>query len=366
MEENDETKIEKEIDKEVGEVRTEALDMSFGEIVNLHDQEELIIDPEYQRLFRWSEDQQSKLIESVLLELPVPQIFVIENPDGVFELIDGLQRISTVIRFINPDKIDEDPLELDGCELINGLNGQTFDDLPLRLRLRIKRSAIRMVVIKRQSKPFLKYEMFQRLNTGGSILEPQEIRNCSARMLGEAGIRFYDFLKERADEDEFKACTSTISDRDREQKGDEELVLRFYALKNGKDLFKGHIRDWLDNYMEGVLLDRIEFDYEKEKEDFSKLFGYLADVMGENAFVKFRDNRPIGGLSPAYFEGVSVGTFKALDEVQDVPEEEVREKIISTVQTDDFQEVTGPAANTRKKLDGRISIIEEALLDLTQ
>ncbi len=80
------------------------------EISNLHVNRELVIQPEYQRLFRWSLVQKSHLIESILLELPVPQIFVIENQDGVLELIDGLQRVSTILQFMEPDSIGLDPL----------------------------------------------------------------------------------------------------------------------------------------------------------------------------------------------------------------------------------------------------------------
>ncbi|MEG4009228.1 DUF262 domain-containing protein [Microcoleus sp. Pol11C1] len=78
--------LEEIIDQKIGEVRTEALDFSFGEIVNLYKSKELIIQAEYQRLFRWSDQQKSRLIESIILELPIPQIFVIENIDSVFEL----------------------------------------------------------------------------------------------------------------------------------------------------------------------------------------------------------------------------------------------------------------------------------------
>jgi uncharacterized protein with ParB-like and HNH nuclease domain len=73
--------LEKQIDQKIGEVRTEPLDLSYGEIINLHANKELVIQPEYQRLFRWSAEQKSRLIESILLELPIPQIFVIENQD---------------------------------------------------------------------------------------------------------------------------------------------------------------------------------------------------------------------------------------------------------------------------------------------
>ena len=194
------TPLEEQITQRVGEVRTDNFDLSFGEISNLHANKELIIQPEYQRLFRWSNQQRSHLIESILLELPIPQIFTIENSDGVLELIDGLQRTSTVLQFIDPTSIGLEPLVLEGCSLIDELNGKTFTDLPLSLRLSIKRSPLRTVVIKKQSKAFLRYEMFKRLNTGGSNLEPQEIRNCSARMLGEAGIRFYATLVELSPE----------------------------------------------------------------------------------------------------------------------------------------------------------------------
>ena len=206
--------IAEKIDEKIGEVRTDTLDLSFGEIVNLHSQNELIIQPDYQRLFRWSDEQRSRLIESILLELPVPQIFVIENEDGVLELIDGLQRVCSVIQFIDPTKLELDSLVLIGCDLITDLNDNKFNDLPLSLRLRIKRSSVRTVVIKRQSKSFLRYEMFKRLNTGGTSLSPQEIRNCSSRMLGEEGVKFYSFLQYKAQSEHFKNCIETISQSD--------------------------------------------------------------------------------------------------------------------------------------------------------
>ena len=238
--------LEEQISKRVGEVRTDSFDMSFGEIANLHINKELIIQPEYQRLFRWSEQQKSHLIESILLELPVPQIFVIENQDGVFELIDGLQRVSTILQFMEPASIGLSALKLEGCTLIDGLNGLEFTDLPLSLRLRIKRSPIRTVVIKKQSQGFLRYEMFKRLNTGGENLEPQEIRNCSARMIGEQGINFYNLLVSLSQDQHFAACADYLPQPEKDKKGAEELVLRFFAAKNFVDGFKGSVRDWLD------------------------------------------------------------------------------------------------------------------------
>jgi hypothetical protein len=357
--------LEDIIDDKIGEVRTESLDLTFGEIVNLHSSKELVIQPEYQRLFRWSDDQKSRLIESILLELPIPQIFVIERETGVFELIDGLQRVSSVIQFINPAILNLDPLILQGCDLVTELNTKKFDDLSLRLRLTIKRSSVRTVVIKRQSKSMLRYAMFKRLNTGGAILDPQEIRNCSARMVGEEGTRFYSFIQNKATHPAFLTCIETLAQVEKEKKGDEELVLRFFATKNARTLFKDNVRDWLDNYMEKILLKEIEFDYEKEEERFNKLFTYLSNTLGEGSFVKYKGNEPKGGLAPAYYEAIAIGTFNALDKIFDLPLDIVRKKIIATVQTDEFRQNTGPGANKRSKLEGRIKVIQDALLELS-
>lgn len=365
--------IDERIDAKIGEVRTESIDLSFGEIISLYSQNELIIQPEYQRLFRWSNQQKSRLIESILLELPIPQIFTIENSDGVLELIDGLQRLSSVIQFIDANvlnftDIDGEKLKslkLEGCDQISELNNLTFEDLSLRLKLRIKRSSVRTVIIKRQSKSFLRYEMFKRLNTGGSILAPQEIRNCSSRMLGEPGIKFYTFLQERSSYSNFKTCIDTLSQSEKEQKGDEELVLRFFAAKNAQDLFRGSVRDWLDTYMENILFGEIQFDYSTETQDFNRLFDYLSQILGSGAFVRYRDQSPIGALAPAYFEAVTIGVFRILEILENLDNSSVRDEIIKIVQSNSFKDNIGPGANSRTKLSNRIGCIQEGLNQLS-
>lgn len=353
--------LEEQIDTKVGEVRSEALDLSFGEIANMRKGEELIIQPEYQRLFRWSTEQRSRLIESILLALPIPQIFVIENSDGVFELIDGLQRISSVLQFIEPSAINLDPLQLEGCDIVTALNGNVFGNLPLSLKLRIKRSTVRAIVIKRQSKSFLRYEMFKRLNTGGSLLSPQEIRNCSSRMLGDDGVKFYAFIQELAEFPAFKETTQTLSSQDLEQKANEELVLRFFAARSARASFQGSVRDWLDNFMEGVLLNTIKFDPVAEKQIFIELFDELKAKLGESAFVKFRGESPIGGLAPAYFEAIAIGCLNSFAALKAKSASKVRAAITALVQGEPFREVTGPGANSKTKLERRIQLAAEAI-----
>lgn len=358
------------IDKKIGEVRIKELDISFSELMSLHQEEELIISPEYQRLFRWTNEQRSRLIESILIELPIPPFFVVENDNGVLELADGLQRISSVFHFVEPSllKLDTplDPLELTGCDLVPELNGKTFNCLPLRLRLHIKRTTVRMVIVQRQSSYRLRFEVFKRLNTGGSLLTPQEIRNCSARMVGDAGIRFYSFIKNCVSFPSFKVCIETLSDTEREQKTDEELVLRFFALKNAQDLFIGNISDWLDKYMDSVILEDTEFDYESELKSFEEVFFFLEKSMKKDAFVRFREDEPIGRLAPAYFESVTIGTLRVIDQIRNLPLNRIRSKLIEIRQQKAFRDNIGSGANTQEKLEGRIAAVENGLLKLLE
>ncbi|MCL1532388.1 DUF262 domain-containing protein [Xanthomonas nasturtii] len=353
------TILEEEIDSKIGEVRTDSVDFSVGEIASLHSERELIIQPEYQRLFRWSLEQKSRLIESLLLELPIPQIFVIENQDGVFELIDGLQRVSSVLQFMQPKSLGLEPFKLSGCDVIKSLNGSSYTDLPMSLRLRLKRSALKTVVIKRQSKSFLRYEMFKRLNTGGSELAPQEIRNCSVRMLGENGVQFYTMLMDLAADNNFSATISTLSSADLEQKANEELVLRFFAAKNYRKMFRGSVRDWLDDYMESILLGFEDFNTEEQSKEFIATFKIIREIFGETAFVKFRGGTPIGGLAPAYFEAIAIGTYEAYSNNLIDMKIKYKDKIVETVQSKEFREVTGPGANSKSKLETRIRLINE-------
>ncbi|MCB4863079.1 DUF262 domain-containing protein, partial [Sphingobium sp. PNB] len=167
------------------EIRTTAVDFSFGELLNLHRDEEIVIRPEYQRLFRWSNEQRSRLIESIVMGLPIPPIFLIENDDGILELIDGLQRTSSVLQFLDHSAISQPELVLQGCDFIHDLNGKTLNTIDTVTKLKIKRTPIRATIINKSGDAFVKYELFKRLNTGGSLLSAQEIRNCSSRFRGQ-------------------------------------------------------------------------------------------------------------------------------------------------------------------------------------
>lgn len=246
--------IIKDLEDKIKSVRTRSLDLSFNELVDMYKDNELIITPDYQRLFRWSEANQSRFIESLLLEMPIPPIFVVEKEEGVYELIDGLQRISSYLHFRGELKnyngslisyLDDEPdldivdeytdgglftnttnqdtcevrddavemqedniLTLTGCDICPGLNGLTYETLPKTLVIRLKRSFIRVEVIRKESDPRLRYHMFKRLNTGGEMLSHQEIRNCTIRLLSP---QFNDFIIKLSNNTDFQKCIENIS-----------------------------------------------------------------------------------------------------------------------------------------------------------
>lgn len=336
------------------EVRTEAVDFSFGEILNLHLAREIVIRPEYQRLFRWSIQQRSRLIESLLLKLPLPPIFLVESDKGVLELIDGLQRISSVLQFLDHDSINEKELVLDGCDILKHINGLKFSDFNITIRLKLKRTPIRAIIIKRTGDDYIKYEMFKRLNTGGSLLSAQEIRNCSSRMIS-GGEEFYGAIQELAGYDSFVSAIERISDADKEKRADEELVLRYFAVKFFREKFKGNVQEWLDNVMEDFLFHR--FDKDLPIEDFKKFFDFVSASFKSEAFSRQRDGESMGRLAPAYFEAVVGALSDRFSELGGVVPEQLRQFLTNAFEDPEFRQAVGPGANSKPKMEQRIAIV---------
>lgn len=341
------------------EIRTTAVDFSFGELLNLHNEKEIVIRPEYQRLFRWSNEQRSRLIESILIGLPIPPIFLIEGNDGVLELIDGLQRTSSVLQFLDHSAINEPELILVGCEILSTLNGKRYQDLPLTIRLKVKRSPIRATIINKSGDSFIKYEMFKRLNTGGSLLSAQEIRNCSSRM-ADGGGEFYDGIQEMAKYGPYVSATSKLPAAFKEQRADEELVLRYFAVTSAREIYKGNIEEWLDEYMEDILFKRRLFDLSSEKIRFEKTFSLIDKLLGGDAFARFsEDGRSIGRLAPAYYEAAVCAFDKHHDSIAKLEPHEARARLRAAFSDQAFLDATGPGANTIPKLESRILAVSK-------
>lgn len=223
------------LDDQIAEARrtisSDGYPMSIGELTNMYRDGELVIRPEFQRFFRWSLVQRSRLVESLLLGIPLPSIFVAQSEDGKWELIDGLQRVSTILQLQGELK-GSPPLALVGTKYLPALEGRLWSDakeencLSEAQRLDLKRSKVDIKIIKRESSPAAKFDLFQRLNSYGSSLTAQEMRSA---LLVAVSPDFFAWIEQLASNESFVNCT-LISDRLLDERFDLELVLRFLVL----------------------------------------------------------------------------------------------------------------------------------------
>lgn len=349
--------VDDEIAGARNEIRTDKLDMSYGEIANLYENKELIIKPEYQRLFRWTPTQKTRFIESVLLGFPTPAIFVAEDESGIWELVDGLQRVSTILEFIGVLK-DADGNQVAPSRLIKAgykpqltsIEGFSFNELSLKARLSIKRAGCRVEVIKIGSKPKMKYEVFERLNTGGSELTDQEVRNCIFRAMGPY---FVDWIDSLAAFPPF--CENLgLSDFQKNTMFDRGLILRYFAIKNAYEEFEHDVEPFITDFIREALEETREFNKDYEEKLFKETFQLIGTAMGEDAWRHFRDRKHKGPFSVYVYETVSIGIAVNIDFVRKLKSDELRDRIIGFKQTPEFINNTGAGANIKSKLRQRI------------
>lgn len=358
------------VNSQIEKIRSRTLDLSFNELLDMHKNEELVIDPEYQRLFRWSEGNQSRFIESLLLEMPIPPIYVIEIDEGKYELIDGLQRISSYLHFRgqHPDRKNSDgarsKLILIDCDIAKELNGHTFDTLPAALQIKLKRNFVRVEVIRRESDKRLRYYVFKRLNTGGERLSDQEIRNCTIRLLDNT---FNDFIINLAENIDFKGCVSNLSEEKIEQKGDQELILRFFAFKNDRKNYIHDVSDFMTDYMEKVSdpgQKESPFDYPAEKLIFEKTFKILNHTLESSAFSGTNTQGSFVAKFLSYhYEAFTLGLQPHLDKIDPYNKkviEKLKGVLVSIKKDTEFKRITtGGGKNTARRLQERIAFVEE-------
>ena len=272
---------------------------------------DLNLRPEFQRYFRWDEHKKTRLIESLLLGIPLPPIFVNQDQDGRWDVIDGLQRLSTILEFVGTltgeDGEVRSPLVLSKAKYLPSLDGKTWktlDDFAQRL---IKRAAIGVTIVLRESDPNSKYDLFERLNTGGAALSDQEIRNCLLAMLDP---KYLLWIQNLAKDENFVKCLS-FSEKQRDEQADLDLVVRYVVPRDY------NIKTLLGNADMGTLftdtLIRLISDGGLDMEDMEKSFRFtfdlLAKTMGKESFMRYNPEagRFEGAWTLSAFEVLAVG-----------------------------------------------------------
>ena len=293
--------LKEEIDARRNEVRSDGYPVSIGELINMYRDGELDIHPEFQRFYRWSSEQKSRLIESILLGIPIPSIFVSQREDAVWDVIDGLQRLSTIFEFVGileNDKGDTmPPLKLTGTKYLPSLEGKLWeadgsrDAIGTVNQLLIRREKIDVKIILRESSEASKYELFQRLNTGGSPLSDQELRNAILTMVNSDA---YNWLVDLAADSNFALCTP-LTDRAKSQQYDLELVTRFVIFRriDEKGLKSvGDLGEYLNNKIVAIA-EPAAFSAIRSSEEaaFRFTFASLAESLGEESFRKYDSSK---------------------------------------------------------------------------
>ncbi len=333
--------LDKELMTQKMKVDFNTYDLSVKELLSMVNDGLINIAPDYQRQFRWDDERQSSLIESLFLGIPVPSLFMATNADGTWELIDGVQRVSTMICFAGDDKVREkvnakhvESLKLKGLSKLVNFNDKRFSDLPIGVQNKFKLTSIKVTTLSDKSDKNVRFDLFERLNRGGITLTPQEIRSCVYR----GG--FNDFLKELSQDTNFKECVH-LSDNQENDGTREELVLRFFAYLYDLDSFEHSVKDFLNNYMSKA--DR-NFNYSKNDKLFREVFRILNEAL-PMGISKGRKNTPLN-----LFEAVSVGAALAYMDKGKINvsgiEEWLKDKEL-------LKYITG-ATNSRPRVIGRI------------
>lgn len=337
--------LDQQIKDRRNEVRTDNYPISIGELISLYESGDLDIHPEFQRIFRWTDHQKSRLIESILLGIPIPSIFVSQRDDGIWDVIDGLQRLSTIFQLVGVLKDDEnklvEPLILKGTKYLPALKGKMWKedgtgagigDVNQRL---MRRAKIDVQIVLRESSDSTKYELFQRLNTGGTQLSDQELRNAILVMVNPNA---YEWLVELAKDPNFQNCTP-LSDRALDRQDNLELVTRFLVfrqLEEKKLRWTGDFRDFLTDRISLIAQDsNFEAFQEVEGQAFRTTFRLLSSSLGEDVFKRYDEssNRHSGPVLMSAFELIALGLGFNFEEYDEVGYTITRDRIVELAQS---------------------------------
>jgi len=320
-------------------VRTDAYQMSVGELVSLYDEADLVIDPEFQRLFRWEPGQKSKLIESLLLGIPLPSIFVFETELGRWELVDGLQRLSTILEFMgrlrSPDGNLMAPSILEATRYLPSLHNAVWEvsdqitevpvaeQVPLEKaqQLAIRRGRLGVEILKRPSDETTKFDLFQRLNAGGTVANPQELRNSIALMVNP---EYYRALRKAAEGENFLAVTGVGEEQTQKQRHI-ELAMRFLVHTLVPYEGKLDVEEFID---EGVIKLGRAGQATSNAGLIDDTFKLLAAADGSNVLRRFDGDKHAGKIGLVALETIAVGVAQNLVAIQKLlqPADFVRER----------------------------------------
>jgi hypothetical protein len=331
---------------------TQPFDFIVGSVEEQIADGQLILQDEYQRRQIWDARKSSRLIESLLLNVPIPVCYFAELEDSTYSVIDGQQRLTSIARYI------QNLFPLSGLRVRPELNKLRFSELDKADQRLIKTRTIRCIVIQRESHPDIRFDVFERLNQGGVKLTPQELRNSNYR--GDLN----QLIKNLCENKRFQKIRRVEAIDAR--MGDAEMVLRFFAFHYDAKAYKGFFAPFLDKYLESRMRMSAE-DIKAHETLFLETIEKVDAVFGINAFRQVDENGVVANQVNRAVYDVIMLTFAYLQKAQ---LENKKADIIALLQrlctTDDsFKDAIGKATRDRARITTRVSLWSDGLRQLS-
>lgn len=314
---------------------------------------DILLEPDFQRHpDLWSPRQQSRLIESLIIRIPLPTFYFDRLDDDKLIVVDGLQRLYTLKKFMALEKDDPDRLVLTELEYLKEYEGKKFEELPPIIQRRIKQQPLTAYIIRSGTPDKVRTSIFNRINTGGLTLEPAEIKNSVYR--GQAA----NLLKELAHSNEFVKATRNKIDSSRML--DCEFVNRFLAFYLlGIKRYLGNLEDYLNDVMIRLQKES-KATIEKCRRDFLKAMKYASDIFGDTAFRKINSDGRYGKINKPLYDAVTVNLAR-LDEKDCqkllYKKDNLIEKYTALLSDKDFVDIITRGTATINNVEGRYEAI---------
>ncbi|MCK5537248.1 MAG: DUF262 domain-containing protein [Thiomargarita sp.] len=340
---NEQELIEKQVNENSSSYDYRTMDYPFEVICSkfgdLDDPSSTLYVPNYQREFVWQPDKQSRFIESVLLGVPLTPFLVSEDKDNRLEIIDGSQRIRTLLAFY------ENKLKLRKLKKLTHIEKTKFEDLPRSLQNYIKNRDFRIIVVSHVDIS-IRQDIFDRINTSSEKLTDSEIRK------GSYSGAFYNLVLELKDHSEFQTICP-VSDNKIKRGEYEELILRFFAYIDQYQEFKHDVAAFLNSYLDDM--NETNFD----RKYYLDVFNNMVDFIKNNFPIGFRKQENSNSAPRVRFEAIAIGVHLALRENPDLTIQDV-----NWLNSKEFiAKTTSDASNNPNRLKNRVEFVRDCLLN---
>lgn len=360
--------LQTEIETVRKEIKTDNFSMAIRELVQVYRDGDLELSPAYQRLFRWTDETKTKFIESILMGIPTPPIFIAQKKGSKWTIVDGLQRVSTILQLMglievkDTEGVLKPQFKFKSAEKLPSIEDLNWDTLNEDAQRIIKMTKIDLKIILIEDNIQAQYELFTRLNTGSVSLQSQEIRNCLIIMLNED---FYNKINQLKTFQEYRKCLD-LTENKNEIEFPMELILRYFIIKHNNINFTEYN---LSSDLLSVFIDRettkiindVTFNLDTEILIFKRVFVLLNEILNSNSFKKYNSEKPDfeGPFLQTSFEAILPGLANNIDYFENEGKQNLKNKIVTMYSQEGFINAAKRGNKALPRIQSMISFSNE-------